>query len=98
MDPENSQQQIKTSRAFVNKHNQNNKMAPSASAFRSAFRVMPDQSELRQPLATLALGSNVEADTRPIRGQFSGHVTCLDQSEADLRPVDLSNRGQGQRG
>ena len=70
-------------------------MAPSASAFRSAFRVMPGQSEVRQPLATLALGSNVEADPRPIRGQYSGHVTCLDQSEADLRPVDLSSRGQG---
>ena len=72
-------------------------MAPSASALRSAFRVMPGlvQADVRQPLATLALASNVETDLRPIRGQYSGHVTCLNQSEADLRPVDLSSRGQG---
>ena len=75
MDPENSQQQIKPSR--VNKHNPDSsgsKMAPSA--YRSAFRVMPGQSldGVRQPLATLALASNIEAD---------------------LRPVDLSSRGQG---
>ncbi len=98
MEPENSQQQIKSSRASVNKHNQqssSSKMAPSA--LRSAFRVMPGlaQADVRQPLATLALTSNVEADLRLIRGQYSGHVTCLDQSEADLRPVDLSSRGQG---
>ena len=98
MDPENSQQQIKSSRASVNRHNQqssSSKMAPSA--LRSAFRIMPGlaQADVRQPLATLALTSNVEADLRLIRGQYSGHVTCLDQSEADLRPVDLSSRGQG---
>ena len=73
MDPENSQQQIKSSRVLVNKHNRDSsKMAPSA--YRSAFRVMPGQSlgGVRQPLGTLA--SNIEAD---------------------LRPVDLSSRGQG---
>ena len=100
MDPENSQQQIKSSKAFVTKHNQqssSSKMAPSASGLRSAFRVMPGlvQADVRQPLATLALASNVETDLRPIRGQYSGHVTCLDQSESELRPVDLSSRGQG---
>ena len=82
----------------MSKHNQqssSSKMAPSA--LRSAFRVMPGlaQADVRQPLATLALTSNVEADLRLIRGQYSGHVTCIDQSEADLRPVDLSSRGQG---
>ena len=74
MDPENSQHQIKSSR--VNKHNpdssSDSKMAPSA--YRSAFRVMPGQIGVRQPLATLALTSNIESD---------------------LRPVDLSSRGQG---
>ena len=73
MDQENSQQQIKSSRVLVNKHNpDSSKMAPSA--YRSAFRVMPGQmvGGVRQPLGTLA--SNIEAD---------------------LRPVDLSSRGQG---
>ena len=56
-------------------------------AFLTIFYLSP--SQLGNPVDTLSVGGSSSVTgvggKRPIRGQYSGHVTCIDQSEASIQ-------------